>query len=189
MNCRDLLSDARGEVSSLLQKIDDFDQIKNKKSSVNLHSEIKMKSKRAASVTEKKFFANHTKKNGSPPPLPIKSKTVVPLPTVSSSMPTATLSGSPATAIVHHHYHYHVKKNQQDEGDSHHSQSDVNSSDFMTDCCDTEKVILKEMVFFLYQTLPFFFNRMIYIQQQLWKWEYNTMDVNSFYLPLPVPPS
>ncbi|KAG2194232.1 hypothetical protein INT47_005700 [Mucor saturninus] len=142
MNCRDLLSDARGEVSSLLQKIDDFENTPKTLNGPNLQSE--MKSKRAATmssaITEKRLLVNQPK-TASVAALPIakRNKNVLPLPTVSSSMPTATLSGSPATAIVHHHYHYHVKKKNQQEDEEDRGSSDVNSNEFMLDCCDEEK--------------------------------------------------
>lgn len=163
MNCREQLSEARGEVTALMQKMDDIergsedkilclqeDLMKKSTSSktMDLFNEIsRKKPKRAASVKEKKLFSNKRDLT----PLPIKSKTAIqPLPTVSSSMPTSTiLSSSPASsnAIVHHHYHYHVKNSKgervqvTDEMESN-SSNDVNSSEFMLDCCDTEKVCM-----------------------------------------------
>lgn len=153
MSCRDQLSEARGEVTALLQKMDDIERCSQDKvlclqedmkkstssKTVDLYTEIFRKpAKRATSVKEKKLLSKRV------PPLPIKSKTdVQPLPTVSSSMPTtASISSSPAGAIVHHHYHYHVKKGKgvQDEVGS--NSSNDHSSDFMLDCCDTDKVRL-----------------------------------------------
>lgn len=125
MSCKDQLSEARGEVTALTQKMED------KTENISLYNEMKPKpkKKRAKSVKE------HPKK-----PMPSKSKTIQPpMPTISSSMPTSSLGTSPGSnAIVHHHYHYYVKNSKGE----HIPISDAIGSMSLDDCT-LEKVIYK----------------------------------------------
>ncbi|KAI8073608.1 hypothetical protein BDF21DRAFT_74811 [Thamnidium elegans] len=150
MNCKEQLSDARDEITALMQKIDDNER-KSEHKQVSLQDDLMKKSmstntidfkkkppisKRAASVKEK--IPNKKEKT---------KTTLQPLPTVSSSMPTSTLvSCSPSSsAIVHHHYHYYVKNSKgervrmTDEAESSNSSSNDFSSGDLVDCCDTSE--------------------------------------------------
>ncbi|KAI9269976.1 hypothetical protein EDC94DRAFT_333459 [Helicostylum pulchrum] len=152
MNCKEQLSDARDEITALMQKIDDNER-KSEHKQVSLQDDLMKKSmstntidfkkkppisKRAASVKEK--IPNKKEKS---------KTTIQPLPTVSSSMPTSTLvscSPSSSSAIVHHHYHYYVKNNKgervrmtdETESGSNSSSNDFSSGELM-ECCDTSE--------------------------------------------------
>lgn len=153
INCKEQLSESRGEVSALNQKLEDAANSTTEQDGKRLQDDIKTsikrskKLKRATSVKDE--ATNAKKKDG----LPIRSKTTMqpPLPSVSSSMPTSSLASSPVispnskNAVVHHHYHYYVKNSKgeriqiTDEMDSSSSKSTASSSsshDIMLDCSE-----------------------------------------------------
>ncbi|RCH81717.1 hypothetical protein CU097_003309 [Rhizopus azygosporus] len=143
LSYKEQLSEAREEIVSLNQKIQDNtppDTIyrnnnNNNNNNTTLEREImnNKRKKRAASVKSKDKVQN----------VPIRSKTTIipPLPTVSSSMPTTSMgttgnaASSHGNAIVHHHYHYYVKNNNNEES------STSSCADF--DCYD-ETIITTE---------------------------------------------
>ncbi|PHZ14857.1 uncharacterized protein RHIMIDRAFT_235610 [Rhizopus microsporus ATCC 52813] len=143
LSYKEQLSEAREEIVSLNQKIQDNtppDTIyrnnnNNNNNTTTLEREImnNKRKKRAASVKSKDKVQN----------VPIRSKTTIipPLPTVSSSMPTTSMAttgnaaSSHGNAIVHHHYHYYVKNNNNEES------STSSCADF--DCYD-ETIITTE---------------------------------------------
>lgn len=145
LSYKEQLSEAREEIVSLNQKIQDntpSDTIyrnnnNNNNNNTTLEREImnNKRKKRAASVKSKDKVQN----------VPIRSKTTIipPLPTVSSSMPTTSMgttgnaASSHGNAIVHHHYHYYVKNNNNEES------STSSCADF--DCYD-ETIITTEKV-------------------------------------------
>lgn len=88
MNCKDQLSEAKGEIVALNQKIDDMNEPTTPQHEDTLSSLIR---------------------------IPInKSNTMQPspnnMPTISSSMPTSSLSE--ADPPIHHHFHYYTKNKQ-----------------------------------------------------------------------------
>jgi hypothetical protein len=120
INCKEQLSESRGEVIALNQKLEDSASSTTEHDGKRLQDDIKTsikrskKLKRATSVKDEATTTSCAKKKVG---LPIRSKTTMqpPLPSVSSSMPTSSLASSPVispdskNAVVHHHYHYYVK--------------------------------------------------------------------------------
>ncbi|KAL7311040.1 hypothetical protein PS15m_008856 [Mucor circinelloides] len=153
INCKEQLSESRGEVSALNQKLEDASNSTNEQDGKRLQDDIKTsikKSKMLKRATSVKDEATNTKKKDG---LPIRSRTTMqpPLPSVSSSMPTSSLASSPVispnskNAVVHHHYHYYVKNSKgeriqiTDEMDSSSSKSTASNSsshDIMLDCSE-----------------------------------------------------
>lgn len=167
LNCREQLSEAKGEVTALI--IDQMDHssttpLSSLQDDMNSTTTKKTKVKRAASVKEKSRPSDSTVGRSKTIPIPLPP----PLPTISSSMPTSSIMGNSSTspptsskmstssssAIVHHHYHYYVKNSKgeriqiTDEMESG-SGNDFSSSssneshhgEILLDCCDTaEKV-------------------------------------------------
>ncbi|OBZ90261.1 hypothetical protein A0J61_01678 [Choanephora cucurbitarum] len=89
LSCKDQLLEAQEEVVALGQM------------------EGKQKIRRVAAFKEKKKTE----------PVPVRSETFLPapIPSVSSSLPTSSVTGPPlsdTSPIVHHHYHYYLKNNQ-----------------------------------------------------------------------------
>ncbi|CAO0798771.1 unnamed protein product [Mucor circinelloides] len=153
INCKEQLSESRGEVSALNQKLEDAANSTTEQDGKRLQDDIKTsikRSKKLKRATSVKDEATNTKKKDG---LPIRSKTTMqpPLPSVSSSMPTSSLASSPVispnskNAVVHHHYHYYVKNSKgeriqiTDEMDSSSSKSTASNSsshDIMLDCSE-----------------------------------------------------
>ncbi|KAG1079434.1 hypothetical protein G6F42_023769 [Rhizopus arrhizus] len=117
INCKEQLSESRGEVSALNQKLEDAANSTTEQDGKRLQDDIKTsikRSKKLKRATSVKDEATNTKKKDG---LPIRSKTTMqpPLPSVSSSMPTSSLASSPVispnskNAVVHHHYHYYFQ--------------------------------------------------------------------------------
>lgn len=88
MNCKDQLSDAKGEILALNQKIEDMNEPIASQQQETLSSLI----------TKTPPIRANTMHNPPPPPIPV----------ISSSMPTSSFSENDPSAI-HHHFHYYRK--------------------------------------------------------------------------------
>lgn len=91
MNCKDQLSESKGEIAALNQKIEDMNETAVPPQD-NLSS-----------------FLTNSRRSPTVEAIPIRTNTMQhpPMPTISSSMPT--FDNDPSA--VHHHFHYYKKNN------------------------------------------------------------------------------
>ncbi|KAK4519380.1 uncharacterized protein ATC70_009615 [Mucor velutinosus] len=178
INCKEQLSESRGEVIALNQKLEDSASSTTEQDGKRLQDDIKAsikrskKLKRATSVKDEATTTSSAKKKVG---LPIRSKTTMqpPLPSVSSSMPTSSLASSPVVspnsknAVVHHHYHYYVK-NSRGERIQITDDMDSSSSKSTASNCSSHEIMLDYSEVCL--------NRDLGTRHELMRQQHNTLD-------------